>query len=262
VSISAPALTFCRILNGIKSNNAAHILLMKVLDPIDGTRSFITGKPLFGTLISCLYKGTPVIGVIDQCILNERWLGQAGKVSLLNGEPIQTDGVVTLNDAEMYSTTPDMFQHGDERNKFDAMRQAVKTPHYGADCYAYALVASGFGADIVVEADLGLYDYCALVPILQGAGGTISDWNGEKLTLQNHEINKGRVLACANAKLHEQALEVLSKSGLESSDDPLLAALEEDMISSTVFPSAQRWTPWVGGIIVGDVLEQMLHHGP
>lgn len=187
----------------------------------------------------------------------------AGQVSTLNGEPIQTDGVVTLNEAEMYSTTPDMFQHGDELNKFDAMRHAVKTPHYGADCYAYALVASGFGADIVVEADLGLYDYCALVPVLQGAGGSISDWNGVELTLQNHEISKGRVLACANAKLHEQALEILSKPGLESSDsldDPSLTLLEDDIASSTFIPSAQRLTPWVGGIIVGDILEQILHH--
>jgi inositol-phosphate phosphatase/L-galactose 1-phosphate phosphatase/histidinol-phosphatase len=234
-----------------------------VLDPIDGTRSFITGKPLFGTLISCLYKGTPVIGVIDQCILDERWLGIAGQVSTLNGEPIQTDGAVSLHEAEMYSTTPDMFKHGDELNKFDAMRQAVRTPHYGADCYAYALVASGFGADVVVEADLGLFDYCALVPVIQGAGGTISDWNGEKLTLQNHDISQGRVLACANSILHEQALGILSAN--ESSDslsDPLLAALEDDIISSTVFPSSQRWTPWVGGLRVGDMLEQILHHGP
>eukprot|EP00574_Skeletonema_japonicum_P007297 CAMPEP_0201738032 /NCGR_PEP_ID=MMETSP0593-20130828/43958_1 /ASSEMBLY_ACC=CAM_ASM_000672 /TAXON_ID=267983 /ORGANISM="Skeletonema japonicum, Strain CCMP2506" /LENGTH=366 /DNA_ID=CAMNT_0048232139 /DNA_START=40 /DNA_END=1137 /DNA_ORIENTATION=+ len=212
-----------------------------VLDPIDGTRSFITGKPLFGTLIACLYKGTPVIGVIDQCILNERWLGLAGQVSTLNGVPIQTDGVVTLNEAEMYSTTPDMFQHGDELNKFDAMRQAVKSPHYGADCYAYALVASGFGADIVVEADLGLYDYCALVPVIQGAGGSITDWNGVELTLQNHEISKGRVLACANAKLHDQALEILSKPNLKSSDaldEPCMTLVDDGNVPSTLFPVA------------------------
>ena len=102
-------------------------LLRRVLDPIDGTRSFITGKPLFGTLISLLYKGTPVVGIIDQCILNERWLGIVGKESTLNGKVIQTDGVLTLQDAEMYSTTPDMFQDGHEMNKFDAMRKAVRT---------------------------------------------------------------------------------------------------------------------------------------
>lgn len=228
-----------------------------VLDPIDGTRSFITGKPLFGTLISCLYMGTPVIGIIDQCVLNERWVGISGRVSTLNGNPIKTNGVNTLKDAEMYSTTPDMFKQGDELDKFDAMRDAVKTPHYGADCYAYALVASGFGADIVVEADLGLYDYCAIVPVLQGAGGTISDWNGEKLTLKNHEKSKGRVVASANAMLHAQALEILSKpdSSSESIDDPSLEAVERD-ISSIIFQST------LGGVIVGDLLEQFLHHGP
>ncbi|EED94515.1 inositol monophosphatase, partial [Thalassiosira pseudonana CCMP1335] len=180
-----------------------------VLDPIDGTRSFITGKPLFGTLISCLYKGTPVIGIIDQCVLNERWVGVAGETSTLNGKPIQTDGVQLLKDAELYSTSPDMFKSGDELFKFDAMRSAVRTPHYGADCYAYALVASGFGADVVVEADLGLYDYCALVPVLEGAGGVISDWTGDVLSLANHEKSKGRVLASANSVLHSQALEIL-----------------------------------------------------
>ena len=239
-----------------------NVCIHVVLDPIDGTRSFITGKPLFGTLISCLYKGTPVIGVIDQCVLNERWLGLAGQVSTLNGEPIKTDGVNSLNEAEMYSTTPDMFQHGDELNKFNAMRQAVKTPHYGADCYAYALVASGFGADIVVEADLGLYDYCALVPVIQGAGGSISDWNGMKLSLQNHDLSKGRVVACANTKLHEQALEILSKPSSFPLDDPSLKELEKDTLSSMVLPRAQNLTPWVGGFIVGDVLEQILRHGP
>lgn len=180
-----------------------------VLDPIDGTRSFITGKPLFGTLISCLYRGIPVVGIIDQCVLNERWIGIAGRHSTLNGKPIQTDGVAQIADAEMYSTTPDMFKPGEEQRKFDAMRKAVRTPHYGADCYAYALVASGFGADLVVEADLGLYDYCAIVPIIEGAGGVCTDWTGTRLTLQNHERSMGRVVASANAGIHSQALAIL-----------------------------------------------------
>ena len=101
-----------------------------VLDPIDGTQSFITGKPLFGTLILLLHNGTPVIRIIDQCVLNERWLGIVGKESTLNGTPIKTDGVLTFSDAEMYSTTPDMFQAGKALTKFDPMRGAVRTPHY------------------------------------------------------------------------------------------------------------------------------------
>ena len=111
----------------------------------------------------------------------------------------------------MYATTPHMFGKGEEEDKFQAMCDVVKRPLYGADCYAYAIVASSFGADIVVEADLGLYDYCALVPVVEGAGGVMSDWSGKKLTLQNHKACKGRVVACANEKLHKQALSILAK---------------------------------------------------
>jgi len=228
-----------------------------VLDPIDGTRSFITGKPLFGTLISCLYKGTPVIGIIDQCVLNERWVGVAGETSTLNGKPIQTDGVQLLKDAELYSTSPDMFKSGDELFKFDAMRSAVRTPHYGADCYAYALVASGFGADVVVEADLGLYDYCALVPVLEGAGGVISDWTGDVLSLANHEKSKGRVLASANSVLHSQALEILSTPSVESIEDALLEAIAED--STSLLPKQNDLAPWLFGVMIGEVIA---HIGP
>jgi inositol-phosphate phosphatase/L-galactose 1-phosphate phosphatase/histidinol-phosphatase len=235
-----------------------------VLDPIDGTRSFITGKPLFGTLISLLHKGIPVIGVIDQCVLNERWLGIAGKQSTLNGEPIRTDGAKTLSDAEMYSTTPDMFQKGDALTKFDAIRSAVRTAHYGADCYAYALVASGFGADVVVEADLGLYDYCSLVPILEGAGGVISDWTGASLTLENHDNSKGRVLASANPILHRQALDILnaqnslspfSDSLSSSKNDELFAVLNEK--SSAYHLGSRGITPWICGVILGEAIAHL-----
>lgn len=92
----------------------------------------------------------------------------------------------------------------------------VRTVHYGADCYAYALLAMGF-CDVVVEADLGLYDYCALVPVLEGAGGVICDWEGRELTLQNHEKSKGRVVACANRKLLDVSLDIL-KLELNESD--------------------------------------------
>ncbi|KAL3807083.1 hypothetical protein ACHAXA_002109 [Cyclostephanos tholiformis] len=233
---------------GIKAADADWVW---VLDPIDGTRSFITGKPLFGTLIALLHKGTPVIGIIDQCVLNERWLGIVGKESTLNEIPIKTDGVITLSDAEMYSTTPDMFEHGDALTKFDAMRGAVRTPHYGADCYAYALVASGFGADIVVEADLGLYDYCALVPIIEGAGGIITDWTGDRLTLFNHEKSRGRVLASANPSLHCQALEILNMQTVPS--DELTVALR------SIPPQRHNTngiTPLICGVMIGELIAQ------
>lgn len=182
-----------------------------VLDPIDGTKSFITGKPLFGTLIACLHNGVPVIGIIDQCVLNERWVGVVGSGTTLNGKPVTTSGCSELKESMMYATTPHMFGEGEEADKFSAMCSAVLRPLYGADCYAYALVASGFGADIVVEADLGLYDYCALVPVVEGAGGVMTDWYGRKLTLDNHERSRGRVVACANAGLHKEAVAILGK---------------------------------------------------
>jgi inositol-phosphate phosphatase/L-galactose 1-phosphate phosphatase/histidinol-phosphatase len=182
-----------------------------VLDPIDGTKSFITGKPLFGTLIACLHDGMPVLGVIDQCVLDERWVGVQGLQTTLNGKPVHTRASASLGEVMMYATTPHMFSPGLEQERYAAMCDAVKRPLYGADCYAYALVASGFGADLVVEADLGLYDYCALVPVVEGAGGVMSDWQGRRLTLDNHEESKGRVVAAANEALHREALEILAE---------------------------------------------------
>lgn len=231
---------------GIKDADAEYVW---VLDPIDGTRSFITGKPLFGTLISLLHNGTPMIGIIDQCVLNERWLGIAGKESTLNGIPIKTDGVLALSDAEMYSTTPDMFQPGDALTKFNTMKEAVRTPHYGCDCYAYALVASGFGADIVVEADLGLYDYCALVPVLEGAGGVISDWTGRKLTLQNHETSKGRVVASSNLSLHRQALEILNTPLVSDSNDVIAVAVNQSAYG--------HLNSLICGVVIGQIIAHL-----
>ena len=184
-----------------------------VLDPIDGTKSFITGKPLFGTLIACLHRGTPVVGVIDQCVLDERWVGVVGRGTKLNGRPCKTaSGLPSLKEALLYATTPEMFRAGFEASRFGALCAKVKRALFGADCYAYALLASGFGTHLVVEADLGLYDYCALVPVVQGAGGVITDWQGLPLTLQRHKAggSKGRVVAAADARLHEQAVQVLS----------------------------------------------------
>lgn len=196
-----------------------------VLDPIDGTKSFITGKPLFGTLIACLHNGVPIIGIIDQCVLNERWVGVVGSRTTLNGKTVKTKGCSELKESMMYATTPHMFGEGEEADKFNEMCSTVKRPLYGADCYAYAIVASGFGADIVVEADLGLYDYCALVPVVEGAGGVMTDWYGRRLTLDNHENSRGRVVACANAQLHREAINILGKNwrrGYAVSSDSLM----------------------------------------
>jgi inositol-phosphate phosphatase/L-galactose 1-phosphate phosphatase/histidinol-phosphatase len=213
-----------------------------VLDPIDGTKSFITGKPLFGTLIACLHNGIPVVGVIDQCVLKERWVGIQGQDTRLNGEVVSCRGCDGLKEAMMYATTPHMFAPGLEAERFGAMCDTVKRPLYGADCYAYALVASGFGADLVVEADLGLYDYCALVPVVEGAGGRMTDWQGRALTLQNHEASKGRVIAASTAELHQEAVAILkqgracgrSGTGNQTSHSPAMAGLQVLLVGLTL----------------------------
>lgn len=190
-----------------------------VLDPIDGTKSFITGKPLFGTLIGLCHYGVPVIGVIDQCVLKERWIGVRGSRTTLNGVEVHARGAASLSEAMLYATTPHMFGEGYEAAAFGAVRDAVKRPLYGCDCYAYGLVASGFGADMVVEADLGLYDYTALVPVLLGAGGCMTDWTGADLSIPNHEASKGRVVAAANASLHAEALKLLQAAAKRPRED-------------------------------------------
>mmetsp|Transcript_117713 Transcript_117713/g.327817 ORF Transcript_117713/g.327817 Transcript_117713/m.327817 type:complete len:661 (-) Transcript_117713:112-2094(-) len=209
-----------------------------VIDPIDGTKSFITGKPLFGTLVALCHRGRPIIGVIDQCVLNERWVGVVGSGTTLNGKPVHASGVAKLSDAMLYATTPHMFAAGFESERFAAVRDAVKRPLYGCDCYAYALVASGFGADLVVEADLGVYDYAALVPVLLGAGGKMSDWNGRELALQNHEASRGRVIAAANAALHEAALRLLAEPPAASPEDGAAPA-------SVLKPHLQTLAPYL-----------------
>ncbi len=175
-----------------------------VIDPIDGTKSFMTGKATFGTLIALTRRGSPILGIIDQPITRERWLGTAGQPTTLNGAPISVRPCARLADASLYATTPQMFVGGDAV-AFERLMKAVKYPLYGADCYAYGLLASGF-TDLVCEASLQPYDYCALVPVVEGAGGVMSDWEGRPVTI----ASGGRVLAAGDAALHGAALALLT----------------------------------------------------
>jgi len=175
-----------------------------VLDPIDGTKAFITGLPIFGTLIALLHNGVPVMGVIDQPILGERWLGVVGRQSTLNGRPIGVRACPTLDRAYMYSTAPIMFP-GDLEKKHEALTRRVKLFRWGGDCYAYGLLAAGH-VDLVVENDLKLYDFAALVPVIAGAGGLITDWHGKPLDMHSD----GSVLAAGDAALHRAAMDVLA----------------------------------------------------
>jgi histidinol phosphatase-like enzyme (inositol monophosphatase family) len=175
-----------------------------VIDPIDGTKSFISGVPLFGVLIALTFKGVPVLGVIDQPILRERWLGAEGRKTTLNGKPVATRACSALEDATLYATSPDMFG-GADAEAFARVRSAVKLARYGADCYAYGLLATGF-VDLVIESSLKPYDFCALAPVIDGAGGEMSDWVGEALSLRSD----GRVIAAGDPALAAAARAALA----------------------------------------------------
>lgn len=174
-----------------------------VMDPIDGTKSFITGLPLFGTLIAILVDGKVVVGVVDMPALGERWVATRGFSTCCNGTPCRTSVVERLQDARLYSTSPDAFAR-EEAEAFATLSAKVGLRRFGGDCYAYGLLAAGH-VDLVVEADLKPYDFMALVPVVEGAGGIITDWTGAPLSLHS----AGTVVAAANGALHAAALATL-----------------------------------------------------
>ncbi|KAB2603177.1 bifunctional phosphatase IMPL2 [Pyrus ussuriensis x Pyrus communis] len=163
-----------------------------VLDPIDGTKSFITGKPVFGTLIALLHRGKPILGIIDQPVLRERWVGISGRKTTLNGQVVSTRACANLAQAYLYTTSPHLFSAKAEE-AFIRVRNKVKVPLYGCDCYAYALLASGF-VDLVVESGLKPYDFLSLIPVIEGAGGVITDWKGHRLFGMLLQIQRQQVL--------------------------------------------------------------------
>ncbi len=175
-----------------------------VLDPIDGTNSFTTGKPIFGTLIALLSEGRPILGVIDQPITGERWVGAAGEPTRLNGEEVRVRECADLADAALDSTSPHMFVGGDAR-AFEAVREKTALVRYGSDCYAYAMLATGY-VDLVVEAGNHLHDFAALVPVVEGAGGVITDWRRQPLG----PASDGLVLAAGDSRVHEAARGILA----------------------------------------------------
>ena len=175
-----------------------------VLDPIDGTKSFISGVPLFGTLIALTRGRRPILGIIDQPISRERWVGASGRPTTLNGAHIRCRACLGLAIATLFATTPEMFKGKDARC-FARLSAAVKLTRFGADCYAYGLVAAGF-VDLVLEAELKPYDFCAMVPIVEGAGGVATDWRGASLDL----ASDGRILVAGDRLAHRAALGFLN----------------------------------------------------
>lgn len=166
------------------------------IDPIDGTRSFISGWPLWGTLIALLRDGRPVLGVLDMPALNERWIGHVGVATTMNGEACRTRNCTSIAEATLYTTTPDMFTP-DEWARFDRTSRAAYARRFGGDCYGYGMLASGY-IDAVVESNLMPYDYLAIAPVVQAAGGVITDWEGRPLGLHSGS----RVVAAATPQLH------------------------------------------------------------
>ena len=183
-----------------------------VLDPIDGTQSFVAGRPIFGTLIALMQDGWPVIGVIDQPITKERWVGRIGEGTTLNGKPVKTRACKAVEGMSLATTSPHCF----DADQSDAWLNLVvnaypKTPFpvYGGDCYNYAMLASGH-IDCVMEAGLKIHDYAALVPVVEGAGGVMSDWQGNPLD----QDSDGTVIALGDPARIEDVLAAMGSSEL------------------------------------------------
>jgi len=176
-----------------------------VIDPIDGTVAFSTGKPTYTTLIALLENDLPRYGIIDQPVSSERFSGKAGEKAYLNEKVISTAEQAIINKARLNATTPYMFTMDYERTKFELLRKQVRVTSFGGDAYAFGLLAAGH-IDIIMEADLQYYDIAALMPIISAAGGLITDWQGNPLT---KDFN-GQCLACANHELQQQVLNLIN----------------------------------------------------
>lgn len=179
-----------------------------VIDPIDGTRAFITGRTSFCTLLGLLEDGIPVLGFIDQPILRERfWGGRGVPASFTNpfGGIVGTRQHVTLSGAEFSATAPEMFTP-EQTTRLDRLKAAAKRIYWGGDAYAYGLLALG-QIDVVAECSLKPWDWAALAPVVEAAGGVITDWSGRPLKLG---ITEGDVVASANPSLHKEALAALA----------------------------------------------------
>jgi len=182
-----------------------------VIDPIDGTSSFVSGMPIFGTLISLLENDSPHLGIIDIPILNERWFSLSGEECFFYSSEAgqkkivcKVSGKKNIGQAILYSTDPKMFNRS-QKLLYDRVSSKVKLPRFGGDCYSYGLLASGY-IDLVLEANMKIYDLMALVPVVQSAGGIISDWHGSTSFFSNWD---GCVVAASSEELHKHTINLL-----------------------------------------------------
>ena len=178
-----------------------------IIDPIDGTRAFVAGVPTWGTLIALYKDGVPQLGLMDQPFTGERFWGN-GQAAFYRREgveqPLSTRKCAQLSNAVFSTTSPDFFEAGYEMACFEALKEAIMMPRYGCDCYAYALLAMG-QIDLVAEGGLKPYDIAALIPIVTGAGGQVSLWDG------GNAANGGQILASGDARVHAEALKLLQR---------------------------------------------------
>jgi histidinol phosphatase-like enzyme (inositol monophosphatase family) len=178
-----------------------------VLDPIDGTRAFITGRPTFGTLVALLDGDTPLIGIIDQPVTGERWVGVAGRPTQFRGPfggRVGGRPCPALAEAELSSTSPDIFTP-DTAPGWRSLSSRVRRVSWGGDCYAYGLLALG-QIDVVAEAGLKVWDWAALLPVIEGAGGRLTDWRGQPLRVDG----PGHALAVGDPALLAPAIAALA----------------------------------------------------
>ncbi|GGG63300.1 inositol monophosphatase [Salipiger pallidus] len=176
-----------------------------VLDPIDGTRGFLSGTPTWGVLIAVSDESGPVLGIIDQPYIGERFCGGPGLAEVtgpLGTRPLASRAPRPLDQAIMFSTFPEVGS-AEERAGFERVRDAVRLTRYGMDCYGYALVAAG-QVDLVIEAGLYPYDVQGPIAVIEAAGGIVTDWQGNPVHMG------GRVIAAANAEIHAEALALLN----------------------------------------------------
>lgn len=175
-----------------------------VIDPIDGTKAFMTGRPTFVTLLALLEGDRPIVGVIDQPITGDRWIGARGRPTLQNGQLVRARSTTTeVGDAIFSTTDHGLFPDGDAET-YRRVSGACSIRTYGGDGYAYGLLASGW-IDVVLESGLKLHDFAALSTVVEGAGGIMTDWSGAPLTAKSD----GRVLAVGNAALHARLLALI-----------------------------------------------------
>ena len=175
-----------------------------VIDPIDGTLPFLAGIPVFGTLLALLHNGAPVLGIIDMPMTGERWVGADGLPTTRNDKPVHSRPCADLSKALMSTSNPDYYDHTNAP-ALERLKKATRFAVYGGSCMFYAQIASG-RVDICIDVQFAIWDYLALVPVIQGAGGVITNWEGHAAGLHSGD----RYIAAGDPRTHEQALKILA----------------------------------------------------